>query len=64
MHIYNDSNTEIKKQFIELANSSWIPSLDDINKDKRIEFEYYLNYILEYYLNLLLNESDDNIKLL
>ena len=64
IHIYNDSNIEIKKQLIELANSPWIPNLEDNNKDKRTEFEYYLNYILEYYINLLLNESDDDIKLL
>ena len=64
IHIFHNSNNEIKKELIELANSPWIPSLEDTKNTKKRNIEYNLNYILEYYLNLLLNESEDEIKLL
>ena len=58
----NTSDKEIKKLVIELANSPWIPKID--NKHITFEDEYNFNYILEYFITLLLNEQDDEMKLL
>ena len=55
-----DKNIKIK--VIELANSKWIPEID--NKKINNEIVYNKNYILEYLINLLLLEPDDDIKLL
>ena len=62
INILKTSDKEIKKQVVELANSPWIPKI----KKKHITFdlEYNFNYIIEYFITLLLNEPDDDIKLL
>ena len=59
----NSNDKEIKKQIIQLADSPWIPKKD--NKQKLLSrIEYHFNYILEYFINLLLNEPDVEIKML
>ena len=58
---YNTSDKETKIRLIELGSSPWIPKID---KEKNSTTEYNFNYILEYFINLLLNEQDDEIKLL
>ena len=63
LYILNNTNKEIKKQIIRLANSPWIPKINN-NQKLKTEIEYYYNYILEYFINLLLNEQDDEIKIL
>ena len=55
-----DKNIKIK--VIELANSKWIPEID--NKKINNEIINNKNYVLEYLINLLLLEPDDDIKLL
>ena len=61
----NDYDNEIKKKIIELANSPWIPDIDKKNNMNLIkDIKYNLNYILDYFLNVLLNDPDDEIKLL
>ena len=56
---------EIKKQVIELANSPWIPEIDKKNDINIItDIKYSLNYIIEYFIHLLLNEPNDELKLL
>ena len=61
--ILHKSDKAIKRKIIELANSSWIPKSD--NKKKSIsDIESIFNYILESFIGLLLNEPDDELKLL
>ena len=65
INILNVDDKKVKKQIIELANSPWIPKIDS-KKNKNIiqKIEYNFNYILDYFINILLNEQDDEIKLL
>ena len=53
----------IKIKVIELARASWIPD-EEKNKNLNPEILYNKSYVLEYFINLLLNEPDDEIKLL
>ena len=62
VNILDTYDKEIKKQIIELANSPWIPKIT--KNQLTFELEYNLNYIIEYFITLLLNEPDDEIKLL
>ena len=63
INILNNSDKDIKRKVIELANSSWIPKTDP-KKKAFSEIEYSFNYILEYFINVLLNDPDEEIKLL
>ena len=59
----NKSDKIIKRKIIELANSSWIPK-NNSKKKPTYDIESSFNYILDYCLSLLLNDPDDEIKLL
>ena len=64
LSIVNKSDKEIKMKVIELAKSPWIPKIEKKkNINKISDIEYNFNYILEYFINLLLNEQNDEIKL-
>ena len=52
----------IKIQVIKLANSKWIPEIE--NKKINLAIVHNKNYVLEYLINLLLLEPDDEIKLI
>ena len=63
-----EQNTEslIKETAIDLATSPWIPKSDPNSKcfikiDN--EIEYVVNLILDSYMNVILNDSNDDIKL-
>ena len=53
----------IKKKVIELGNSAWIPDIE-IRKINNKDIIYNKNYVLEYFINMLLLDPDDEIKLL
>ena len=53
----------IKIQVIKLAESKWIPPVEN-KKINNMEIVYNKNYVLEYFINLLLLDPDDEIKLL
>ena len=55
-----DKNIKIK--VIKLANSKWIPEIE--NKKINLAIVHNKNYVLEYLINLLLLEPDDEIKLI
>ena len=62
LKLAKDKDKNIKIKVIELAVSPWIPDKD--NKKISKEIVYYKNYVLEYFINMLLLGPDDEIKLL
>ena len=63
IRLLKKNDKEIKKKIILLGNSPWVPKLElknNLNSDK----EYSLKLIFQYFLDLLLVELDDEIKLL
>ena len=63
LDLAKEQDKGIKIKVIELANSSWIPEKKDI-KNNYTEISKNKNYVLEYLINLLLTDPDDEIKLL
>ena len=57
------NDKEMKKIIISLANSSWVPKIP-IEKKRNIVTDYNFIFIFQSFLNLLLIEIDDEIKLL
>ena len=57
------NDKEMKKIIISLAKSSWFPKMDTKLK-KNIDNEYNFIFIFQNFINLLLIEIDDEIKLL
>jgi hypothetical protein len=63
LNLTKGKDKNIKIKVIELANSSWIPEIEN-KKINYMEILHNKNYVLEYLINLLLLDPDDEIKLL
>ena len=63
LKLAKSQDKNIKTKVIELGNSLWIPDIEN-EKINHMEIVNNKNYILEYFINLLLLDPDDEIKLL